>query len=83
MYSAAVNSLEQTPPLPALQSGPYPLHTLLGFDFCKHIVCMSPRDPKDVDEMPPNGKDSISVKCMRGVRKVCALRSSLMCSLNV
>ncbi|KAI0928194.1 hypothetical protein AcW2_004283 [Taiwanofungus camphoratus] len=62
--------LERTPPVPTLQSGSHPLHTFLGFPSSTHIVSMSARDPFDGREMPPNGKDHVSVYCIRGVRKI-------------
>ncbi|KIM55774.1 hypothetical protein SCLCIDRAFT_288871 [Scleroderma citrinum Foug A] len=62
--------LEQSPPIPMLQSGANPLHTFLGFDTRKHIVSFCLRDPMDTREMPPNGNTHISANCVRGVRKV-------------
>ena len=64
-------SLEQVPPIPTLQEGPYPLHRFLGFDKDRHIASLCLRDPLDVREMPPNGNTHISANCVRGVKKVC------------
>ncbi|KAI6010129.1 hypothetical protein EDC04DRAFT_2581170 [Pisolithus marmoratus] len=62
--------LEQSPPVPMLQTGPDPLHTFLGFDKRKHIVSLCLRDPMDTHELPPNGNTYVSTLCVRGVRKV-------------
>jgi len=72
-------SLEQSPPIPMLQSGANPLHTFLGFDTRKHIVSLCLRDPMDTREMPPNGNTHISANCVRGVRKVGQLLSLQSC----
>jgi hypothetical protein len=57
--------------VPTLQTGQHPLHKILGYVPDQHILSMSARDPFDKREIPPNGKDFISVYCVRGVRKVC------------
>ncbi|KAI6045338.1 hypothetical protein EDC04DRAFT_3054699 [Pisolithus marmoratus] len=62
--------LEQSHPVPMLQTGPDPLHTFLGFDKRKHIVSLCLRDPRDIHELPPNGNTYVSALCVRGVRKV-------------
>ncbi|PCH38308.1 hypothetical protein WOLCODRAFT_136159 [Wolfiporia cocos MD-104 SS10] len=62
--------LSHTPPIPTLQPGPHPIHRFLGYDPSQHIVSMSARDPFDGRDMPANGKDFISVYCIRGVRKI-------------
>ncbi|KAF8840077.1 hypothetical protein BDN67DRAFT_969122 [Paxillus ammoniavirescens] len=62
--------LEQTPPVPTMQTGPYPLHRFLGFDTRRHIASLCLRDPLDTREMPPNGNAHVSANCIRGVRKV-------------
>ncbi|KIJ63113.1 hypothetical protein HYDPIDRAFT_182431 [Hydnomerulius pinastri MD-312] len=62
--------LEQVPPIPTMQPGPYPLHSFLGFDTRKHITSLCLRDPLDSREMPPNGNAAVSANCVRGVRKV-------------
>ncbi|KAI6142856.1 hypothetical protein BKA82DRAFT_530571 [Pisolithus tinctorius] len=62
--------IEQSPPVPTLQTGPDPLHNFLGFDKRRHIVSLCLRDPMDTREMPPNGNAYVSALCVRGVRKV-------------
>ncbi|THH15996.1 hypothetical protein EW146_g4570 [Bondarzewia mesenterica] len=62
--------LERDPPVPTLQQSPHPLHKFLGFLPHRHILSMSLRDPFDAREMPPNGHDSVSAYCIRGMRKV-------------
>ncbi|KIK80459.1 hypothetical protein PAXRUDRAFT_833517 [Paxillus rubicundulus Ve08.2h10] len=62
--------LEQTPPVPTMQTGPYPLHSFLGLDTRRHIASLCLRDPLDTREMPPNGNVHVSANCIRGVRKV-------------
>ncbi|KAI6006321.1 hypothetical protein F5J12DRAFT_833689 [Pisolithus orientalis] len=62
--------IEQSPPVPTLQTRPDPLHNFLGFDKRKHIVSLCLRDPMDTREMPPNGNAYMSALCVRGVRKV-------------
>ena len=63
-------SLEQVPPIPTLQNGPYPLHRFLGFDKDRHIASLCLRNPLDTREMPPNGNTYVSANCVRGVKKV-------------
>ncbi|CAK5265358.1 unnamed protein product [Mycena citricolor] len=62
--------LENTPPIPTLQTGTNPLHTFLGFDPQQNILVLTLRDPNDSRELPPNGNDSVSIATGRGVRKV-------------
>ncbi|TFK35426.1 tRNA-guanine(15) transglycosylase-like protein [Crucibulum laeve] len=62
--------LEHNPPVPTLQTGKTPLHTFLGFNPGQHLLSMSARDLYDGREMPPNGKDHVSVYSLRGVRKL-------------
>ncbi|CAA7271251.1 unnamed protein product [Cyclocybe aegerita] len=62
--------LEHNPPAPTLQPGANPLHTFLGFLPGMQVVSLSARDPYDGRDMPPNGKDHISVYSLRGVRKL-------------
>ena len=62
--------MEHNPPVPTLYPGRDPLHKFLGFTPGRQIVSMSARDPDDGREMPPNGKTSLSVSTLRGVRKV-------------
>ncbi|KAI0701867.1 tRNA-guanine(15) transglycosylase-like protein [Cytidiella melzeri] len=62
--------LERTPPVPAIQNGAHPLHTFLGYRPEKQLIALSLRDPHDGQEMPPNTKDYVSCRCVRGVRKV-------------
>ncbi|KAJ3496394.1 hypothetical protein NLJ89_g10491 [Agrocybe chaxingu] len=62
--------LEHNPPVPTLQPGANPLHTFLGFLPGRQVVSLSARDPYDGREMPPNGKDHVSVYSLRGVRKL-------------
>src|SRR5438445_489260 len=62
--------MEHNPPVPTLYPGEDPLHKFLGFIPGRQIVSMSARDPDDGREMPPNGKTSLSVWTLRGVRKV-------------
>ncbi|KAH6906996.1 hypothetical protein BKA70DRAFT_1563364 [Coprinopsis sp. MPI-PUGE-AT-0042] len=47
-----------------------PLHSFLGFKPSNHILSMSPRDPNDTREMPPNQNDVLNVATLRGVRKL-------------
>ena len=65
-----MNSLERTPSILTLEDGPHPIHSFLGFDRDKHIVSMKLRDTSDMRELPANGKDFVSARCIRGVRKV-------------
>jgi hypothetical protein len=51
------------------------MHKFFAYDPAKHILFMTPRDPKDLQEMPPNGNIHITAKCLRGVRKVCVFFS--------
>ena len=53
-----------------LKDSLYPLHDFLKYDPSKHIVCLQARDPGDGRDMPSNGKDYLSVRCVRGMRKV-------------
>ena len=46
------------------------MHTFLGYKPEKHLISLSLRDPHDEQELPPNGKDFVSCRCVRGVRKV-------------
>ncbi|KAI0083805.1 tRNA-guanine(15) transglycosylase-like protein [Irpex rosettiformis] len=62
--------LEQTPPVLALHKGSHPLHTFLGYEPEKHILALSLRDPHDGQEMPPNTKEYVTCRCVRGVRRV-------------
>lgn len=76
--------LEQTPPVPTLyakhlastespervEDAQKPLHSFLGFKPSNHILSMSPRDPNDTREMPPNQNDVLNVATLRGVRKL-------------
>ncbi|PPQ87622.1 hypothetical protein CVT25_005807 [Psilocybe cyanescens] len=64
--------LEHNPPLPTLQPGPTPLHTLLGFTPSAHLLSLSARDPASAHDMPPNSHTHISVSSLRGVRKLTA-----------
>ncbi|KAI0342561.1 tRNA-guanine transglycosylase [Trametopsis cervina] len=62
--------LEQVPPVPTQQKSAHPLHKFLGYQPDKHIISLSLRDPSDGQEMPPNTKDFVTCKCVRGVRKM-------------
>ncbi|KAJ3556989.1 hypothetical protein NM688_g1723 [Phlebia brevispora] len=62
--------LEQSPPVPTLQGGPHPLHTFLHHRPDQQIIALSVRDPHDGREITANGKDFVSVRCVRGVRKM-------------
>ncbi|KAG5653714.1 hypothetical protein H0H81_011118 [Sphagnurus paluster] len=62
--------LEQSPPVPTLQTGPHPLHRFLGFVPQDHILSTSVRDPDDVRQMPPNGPNYLAANSLRGVRKI-------------
>jgi hypothetical protein len=50
--------------------GAHPMHKFFAYDPAKHVLVMTPRDPKDLQEMPPNGNHHVTAKCLRGVRKV-------------
>ena len=65
-----MNSLERTPPILTLEDNSHPIHSFLGFDPDKHIISMRLRDTSDMKELPANGKDYVSARCIRGVRKV-------------
>ncbi|KAG8948348.1 hypothetical protein FRC04_009844 [Tulasnella sp. 424] len=62
--------LERTPPVPTLYPSERPLHGFLGFDPSRHIVSVSLRNWNDARDIIPNGKDSVSALCVRGVRAV-------------
>ncbi|KAJ7647496.1 tRNA-guanine(15) transglycosylase-like protein [Roridomyces roridus] len=62
--------LENNPPVPTLQPGPFPLHTFLGFDPDAHILSLSLRDPADGRETPANGAQYVAASTSRGVRRV-------------
>ncbi|KAH9483434.1 hypothetical protein JR316_0002902 [Psilocybe cubensis] len=64
------NFLEQNPPLPLLQPGATPLHTLLGFTPSSHLLALTARDPGAAHDMPPNSHTYINVSTLRGVRKL-------------
>jgi hypothetical protein len=58
------------PPIPTTLKGSHPLHTFLGFRPEQNLVALSLRNPCDGGEIPPNTKDYVSCRCVRGVRKV-------------
>ncbi|KAF9646442.1 tRNA-guanine transglycosylase [Thelephora ganbajun] len=63
--------LERVPPVPTtLKDSLHPLHDFFKYDTSKHIVCLQARDPIDSRDMPSNGRDHLSVRCIRGVRKL-------------
>ncbi|KAG9023266.1 hypothetical protein FS837_005887 [Tulasnella sp. UAMH 9824] len=62
--------LERTPPVPTLYPSDRPLHGFLGFDPSRHIVSVSLRNWNDARDITPNGKDTVSALCVRGVRAV-------------
>ncbi|KIO28304.1 hypothetical protein M407DRAFT_71991 [Tulasnella calospora MUT 4182] len=62
--------LERTPPVPTLYPSERPLHGFLGFDPSRHIVSVSLRNWNDSRDITPNGKDTVSALCVRGVRAV-------------
>ncbi|KAI0822619.1 tRNA-guanine(15) transglycosylase-like protein [Trametes gibbosa] len=64
--------INRNPPVPTLVDGLHPLHTFLGYSPDRHLLTMTLRDPSDGRRMPPNGNESVSAHCTRGVRKVTA-----------
>ena len=63
-------SLQHTPPVPTIVPGNRPLHKFLNYSPEKHIMSVSLRDWNDDKDITPNGKDSVSALCVRGVRTV-------------
>ncbi|KAF9528263.1 Queuine tRNA-ribosyltransferase-domain-containing protein [Crepidotus variabilis] len=62
--------MESNPPVPTIHPGPDPLHKFLGFNQSQQIISMSARNPCDGRQLPPNGKDTVSVWTLQGVRKL-------------